>query len=516
MKREKVKERRSGMTDALKEKLGEAFRAVFPIALIVLGLSLTLTPLESGTFLLFAIGVVLLIAGTAVFTLGADLSMLVIGQKVGSALTRSKKIWLIAFVSFVIGVIVTIAEPDLQILAQQVSDIENTVMIVSVSVGVGVFLAVAMLRIVFGISLPVLLGVCYIALFAVALLFVPQSFWAISFDAGGVTTGPVTVPFIMSLGVGVAAVRSGRKSGDDSFGLVALGSVGPVLAVLVLGIVYKAEGGEYAVEEIVIPGTTQDAFLAYGRGLGEYALEVLRALSPIAAFFVLFQLFTRTFSRRQLIKVIIGIVYTFAGLTLFLTGANVGFMPVGRKIGSVLAGINNGWPLIPVGMLLGYFVVSAEPAVYVLNKQVEHMSAGAVTSSAMKKGLCIGVCAALGFAMLRIVAGFNVMWLLVPGYAAALLLMPFTPRLFTGIAFDSGGVASGAMVSSFVLPMAIGACAVIAPAEIMTLAFGCVALVALAPLITIQVLGIHYRHKTATYKKNFLSEEDDIIEYEVD
>lgn len=516
MKREKVKERRSGMTDALKKKLGEAFRAVFPIALIVLGLSLTLTPLESGTFLLFAIGVVLLIAGTAVFTLGADLSMLVIGQKVGSALTRSKKIWLIAFVSFVIGVIVTIAEPDLQILAQQVPDIENTVMIVSVSVGVGVFLAVAMLRIVFGISLPVLLGVCYIALFAVALLFVPQSFWAISFDAGGVTTGPVTVPFIMSLGVGVAAVRSGRKSGDDSFGLVALGSVGPVLAVLVLGIVYKAEGGEYAVEEIVIPGTTQDAFLAYGRGLGEYALEVLRALSPIAAFFVLFQLFTRTFSRRQLIKVIIGIVYTFAGLTLFLTGANVGFMPVGRKIGSVLAGIKNGWPLIPVGMLLGYFVVSAEPAVYVLNKQVEHMSAGAVTSSAMKKGLCIGVCAALGFAMLRIVAGFNVMWLLVPGYAAALLLMPFTPRLFTGIAFDSGGVASGAMVSSFVLPMAIGACAVIAPAEIMTLAFGCVALVALAPLITIQVLGIHYRHKTATYKKNFLSEEDDIIEYEVD
>ncbi len=516
MKREKVKERRSGMADALKEKLGEAFRAVFPIALIVLGLSLTLTPLESGTFLLFAIGVVLLIAGTAVFTLGADMSMLVIGQKVGSALTRSKKIWLIAFVSFVIGVIVTIAEPDLQILAQQVPDIENTVMIVSVSVGVGVFLAVAMLRIVFGISLPVLLGVCYVALFAVALLFVPQSFWAISFDAGGVTTGPVTVPFIMSLGVGVAAVRSDRKSGDDSFGLVALGSVGPVLAVLVLGIVYKAEGGEYAVEEIVIPGTTQDAFLAYGRGLGEYALEVLRALSPIAAFFVLFQLFTRTFSRRQLIKVIIGIVYTFAGLTFFLTGANVGFMPVGRKIGSVLAGINNGWPLIPVGMLLGYFVVSAEPAVYVLNKQVEHMSAGAVTSSAMKKGLCIGVCAALGFAMLRIVAGFNVMWLLVPGYAAALLLMPFTPRLFTGIAFDSGGVASGAMVSSFVLPMAIGACAVIAPAEIMTLAFGCVALVALAPLITIQVLGIHYRHKTATYKKNFLSEEDDIIEYEVD
>ena len=263
-----------------------------------------------------------------------------------------------------------------------------------------------------------------------ALIFVPSSFWAVSFDSGGVTTGPVTVPFIMSLGVGVAAVRSGKKSGDDSFGLVALSSIGPVLAVMILGIVYKVEVGEYPVESIAVPARRRTSLSLTARTRGVCA-EVLLALSPIAAFFVLFQIVTRAFSRRQLIKVVIGIVYTFAGLTFFLTGANVGFMPVGREIGGALAAIGNGWPLIPVGMLLGYFVVAAEPAVYVLNKQVEHMSAGAVTTSAMKKGLCIGVCAALGFAMLRIVAGFNVMWLLVPGYAAALILMPFTPRLFT-------------------------------------------------------------------------------------
>lgn len=514
--KEKLKERRQGMNEALKEKLKEAFQAVFPIALIVLGLSLTLTPLKTGTFLLFAIGVLLLIAGTALFTLGADMSMLVIGQKVGATLTRSKKIWLIAFVSFVIGVIVTMAEPDLQILAEQVSDIENMVLIVTVSVGVGVFLTIAMLRIVFGISLSVLLAIFYVALFAVALLFVPQSFWAVAFDSGGVTTGPVTVPFIMSLGVGVAAVRSGKKSGDDSFGLVALSSIGPVLAVMILGIIYKAEGGEYELEAVLVPETTRSAFAVYGRGLGTYSLEVLRAISPIVAFFVLFQLVTRAFPKRQMIKIFIGLMYTFAGLTFFLAGANVGFMPVGREIGQALAQIWNGWLLVPVGMLFGYFVVSAEPAVYVLNKQVEHMSAGAVSASAMKKGLCLGVCAALGFAMLRIVTGFNVMWLLVPGYATALILMPFTPKLFTGIAFDSGGVASGAMVSSFILPMAIGACSFIAPGEIMTLAFGCVALVALAPLISIQILGIHYKHKTATYKKNFLTEEDGIVEYEVD
>ncbi|MBQ8885706.1 MAG: DUF1538 domain-containing protein [Clostridia bacterium] len=504
------------MKEALKEKFKEAFQSVFPIALIVLALSATFAPLKSGTFVLFLIGVVMLVAGTAFFTLGADHSMLVIGQKVGSTLTKTKKVWLISFISFVIGFIVTMAEPDLQILADQVPAVDSEILIAAVSAGVGIFLTLAMLRIVFGISLSIILAVFYAAAFVLALVFVPSDFWALSFDSGGVTTGPVTVPFIMSLGVGVAAVRSGKKSGNDSFGLVALSSIGPILAVLILGIVYKVEGGAYEIAVNKVPDTTRNAFVHYGHGLGEYALEVGKALLPIIAFFVLFQLVTRAFHRRQLIRVIFGLLFTFVGLTVFLTGANVGFLPVGSQLGQTLAGLWGGWLLVPVGMLLGYFVVSAEPAVHVLNKQVERMSAGAVTASAMKKGLCIGVCAAIGFAMLRILLGFNVMWILLPGYAVALVLTIFTPKLFTGIAFDSGGVASGAMVSSFVLPMAIGACSVIAPAEIMTLAFGCVALVALAPLISIQLLGIHYRHKTATYKKNFLSEEDGIVEYEVD
>ena len=507
------------MREALKEKFKEAFWSVFPIALIVLGLAATFAPLASGTFLLFLVGVVCLVAGTALFTLGADMSMLQIGQKVGSTVSKSKKAWLIAFVSFLIGVIVTVAEPDLQILADQVPSIDSTVLIWSVSAGVGIFLMIAMLRILFGIPFSLILAIFYPVVFCLALFFVPSTFWSLAFDSGGVTTGPVTVPFIMSLGVGVAAVKAGKKgekSGNDSFGLVALSSVGPIIAVLILGIVYKVEGGSYEVGVTQVPSTTRGVFVLYGHGLAEYAMEVAKALLPIVAFFFLFQLITRAFHRHQMIKIIIGIVYTFVGLTVFLTGANVGFLPVGSTLGKTLAGLWGGWLLVPVGMLLGYFVVAAEPAVYVLNKQVERMSAGAVTASAMKKGLCIGVSAALGFAMLRILVGFNVMWILLPGYATALVLMPFTPKLFTGIAFDSGGVASGAMVSSFVLPMAIGACSVLAAQEIMTLAFGCVALVALAPLISIQVLGISYKHKTATYKKNFLSEEDTITEYEVD
>ncbi len=503
------------MKDILKEKIRESFSSIAPICLVVLLLAISFTPLKTGALLLFALGAVLLVVGTALFTLGADQSMLVIGQRVGATLTKSKKVWLIAFISFVIGVIVTIAEPDLQILAEQVPDVENMVLILTVSVGVGIFLMIAMLRILFGIRLKYILAFFYPILFLVAVLFVPSSFWALSFDSGGVTTGPVTVPFIMSLGVGVAAVRADKKGGGDSFGLVALASLGPILAVLILGIVCKVNGGVYTPTTIEIPNSTTGLFKVLSVGFLEYCKEVAIALAPIAVFTLLFQAVTKVFHKRQFLKVSIGMIYSFLGLSFFLTGAGIGFLPVGSEIGSILAKKWNGALLVPVGMIFGYFVVAAEPAVYVLNKQVERMSAGAVTASAMKKGLCLGVCVALGFAMLRILVGFNILYVLVPGYLVALALMPFTPDLFTGIAFDSGGVASGAMVSSFILPMAIGSCSAIAPSEVMTLAFGCIALVALAPLISIQVLGIVYKHKASTYKKNFLAEEDVILEYEV-
>ncbi len=504
------------MTNALRDKIIESLTSILPIALIVIALSITFTPLSTGTFALFTVGVVLLIIGMGCFTLGADMSMLVIGEKVGSTITHSRKIWLIALISFVIGIIVTVAEPDLQILAEQVSAVNNYLFILTVAVGVGVFLMIAMLRIVFRVKLSYIMIVFYAAAFILS-IFVPHDFWAVSFDAGGVTTGPMTVPFIMSLGVGVASIRSDKKGQDDSFGLVALSSVGPIIAVLVLGIVFNVSDVPYemtVVEEVV---NTQGVLFCYLHGFGKYALEVLIAINPILIFFLLFQLSTRAFRKRQIVRILFGFLYTVVGLMLFLTGANVGFMPVGMEIGQSLADLWGGWLLIPVGMLIGYFVVAAEPAVHVLNKQVERMSAGAISSSAMKKGLCIGVCISIGLAMTRILTGIDIMYILIPGYVIALALTFFTPPLFTGIAFDSGGVASGAMVSSFVLPMAIGACYALNGAEaIMTQAFGCVAFVALTPLISIQILGINYKRKTSKIKRNFLNVEDRILEYEVD
>ena len=508
------------MTKALRDKIVESLTSVLPVALIVLVLSVAFVPLDTATFALFLAGVFLLIVGLGSFMLGADMSMLVIGEKIGATMTHSRKIWLIALLSFVIGIIVTVAEPDLQILAQQVpavaekTALKNYLLILTVAVGVGIFLTIGMLRIVLGVPLRYLLIAFYAVAFILS-IFVSPDFWAVSFDAGGVTTGPMTVPFIMSLGVGVASIRSGRGSKNDSFGLVALSSVGPVIAVLVLGIVFKIKNVEYTLEALTKPADTRGVFFEYLRGFGDHALEVLIALSPVIVFFFLFQLAARAFRKRQFVRILIGFLYTFFGLAFFLTGANVGFMPVGRAVGEGLASLWGGWLLIPVGMIIGYFVVAAEPAVHVLNKQVERLSAGAIRSSAMMKGLCIGVCVSIGLAMTRILTGVNIMWFLVPGYLIALVLTFFTPPLFTGIAFDSGGVASGAMVSSFVLPLAIGACSVIDPSAVMTQAFGCVAFVALTPLISIQILGISYKRRTRSIKRRFLAEEETLLEYEV-
>lgn len=505
---------------AFRDKIIESLTSILPIALIVLVLSVAFVPMDTGTFVLFLVGVFLLIVGLGSFMLGADMSMLVIGEKIGATMTHSRKIWLIALLSFVIGIIVTIAEPDLQILAEQVPAIAqktplgNYLLILTVAIGVGIFLTIGMLRIVFHVPLHLLLIVFYIVAFVLS-IFVSPDFWAVSFDSGGVTTGPMTVPFIMSLGVGVASIRGGKGSKNDSFGLVAFSSVGPIIAVLILGIIFDIHDVEYTVEALSSPTDTRGVFFEYLRGFGDYAAEVAIALSPIVAFFILFQIAARVFRKRQIVRIIIGFVYTFVGLAIFLTGANVGFMPVGRLVGQGLAELWGGWLLIPVGMIIGYFVVAAEPAVHVLNKQVERMSAGAISASAMMKGLCVGVCISIGLAMVRILTGLNIMWVLIPGYVIALVLTFFTPPIFTGIAFDSGGVASGAMVSSFVLPLAIGACSVLDPAAIMTQAFGCVAFVALTPLITIQILGIAYKRKTSKIKRNFLTVEDRVLEYEV-
>jgi hypothetical protein len=500
--------------NTIKSKLAEALKSVLPIAAIVLLLSVTLTPLSVGNMLLFIIGLVFLVLGMGLFNVGAEISMQPLGTKIGSSVINSGKIWLAAFVSFVIGIIVTISEPDLQILATQVPGVENMVLILTVSIGVGVFLMIALLRIVFGVSLRVILIIFYATAIVIS-FFLPESFRPLAFDSGGVTTGPMTVPFIMSLGAGVCSARGSKSGRDDSFGITALCSIGPIIAVLVLGIYANITGGEYTLTEIPSFDTTQSIAGHFGTELLHHAGEVAMALLPIVVFTVIFQLIAREFSKTQLIRIFIGIVYTFVGLSVFLTGANVGFMPIGTAIGETLAAVWQGYLLIPVGILLGFFIVKAEPAVCVLNRLVEEMSAGAISGKTTGLGLSIGVAAALGLASLRIVAEIPIMYILIPGYVIALALCFFVPKIFVGISFDSGGVASGAMMSGFVLPLAIGACTALGR-DVMTYAFGCVALVAMAPIISIQLFGLLYTLKARRRKRSFISKSESFVEYELE
>lgn len=503
----------------LHDKFQESIASVLPITIIVLLLCFTVAPIPNNMLVSFLMGAVLLIVGMAFFTLGADTAMTPIGTKVGSCITKSKKVWLIVFVSFLLGIIITISEPDLQVLANQVPNIPNAVLIGAVALGVGVFLVIAMLRILFGISLNILLIGFYIVVFGLAML-VPKNFWAVAFDSGGVTTGPMTVPFIMALGVGVSAIRSDRHAGNDSFGLVALCSIGPILAVLVLGLMYPSEAA-YTPVEIPEMENSQEMILLFVHGLPHYAKEVAIALAPIVAFFFLFNTFYIKMPKKPLISISVGLLFTYVGLVLFLTGVNVGFMPVGNYIGKLIGSKSFNWILLPIAMLIGYFIVKAEPAVHVLNKQVEDLTAGSIPARAMELSLSIGVATSLGLAMIRVLTGISVMYFLVPGYVLALGLSFFTPKIFTSIAFDSGGVASGPMTATFLLPFAMGACEAIGgPERIVSDAFGVVAMVAMTPLITIQLLGVEYKFRTR--KENEARErvqakieaytDDDIIE----
>ena len=475
----------------LKEKIVEALISALPITVIVYLMSLLpafdLTKVELITF---TIGAVLLILGIGLFNLGADLAMTPMGTHVGSGLSKQRKLGLLLAVCFVLGMLITIAEPDLQVLATQVSAVMNgTLLIYVVGLGVGAFLVVAVMRIVFRKTLGNILMLFYMLLFALSLLLAVNEnldLLPMAFDSGGVTTGPITVPFIMALGVGISSVLGDPRSKDNSFGLVALCSVGPVMAVLILGI-FSGNDLSYQIPDFSVSGDILGGFI---RTAMHTAKEVALALGLIVAFFLICQFLFLKLPKKRLKRIGVGVILTYAGLVLFLSGVNVGFMPIGYKLGYSLAATGNDAMLIGFGLVTGVLVVLAEPAIHVLNQQVEDVTGGIVTKKAMITGLCVGVGASIALSMIRIVFDFSLVYYIIPGYFISLALSLFVPPVYTAIAFDSGGVASGPMTSGFILPFAIGACVALqGESAVLRDAFGVVALVAMTPLITIQLLG---------------------------
>ena len=471
-------------------KIREAMASALPIIAIVYIMALTpwfdFTAKEA---IAFTVSAVLLVLGIGLFGLGADLAMTPMGTSVGAGLSRQKKLGLLLSVCFVLGMLITIAEPDLQVLAKQVAGVMNgTVLVYAVGVGVASFLVVAILRIVFKRHLSEILTICYLVLFCLALLLCElgnQSLLPLAFDSGGVTTGPITVPFIMALGVGISHILGDKRSKENSFGLVALCSVGPILAVLVLGLFSKGDM-QYTVGEYGLNGNLLSTFLHTAM---HTVKEVSIALSLIVVFFLICQFAFLKLPKRRLLRIGVGVVFTYVGLVLFLTGVNVGFMPVGYHLGACLAKLHPAI-LVGVGTFMGILVVLAEPAIQVLNAQVEEVTGGIVRKKSMMIGLCAGVGIAIGLSMLRIVFDFSIIYYIIPGYCISLVLSLFVPRVYTAIAFDSGGVASGPMTSGFILPFAVGACVQAQGAgAVLRDAFGVVTLVAMTPLITIQLLG---------------------------
>jgi len=459
------------------------------MVLLVAFLHFTAAPFDNVYILFsFLFGAVLLVFGMALFTLGADISMMTIGEKVGANLTKTRNLPLIVIVIFIIGFIITTAEPDLKVLADQISSIPTSTLTIAVSFGVGVFLVISFLRIFFQIRLSYILIFLYTVVFVLA-FFTKEDFLAVSFDSGGVTTGPITVPFIMSLGAGLASVRGDSNSEEDSFGLVSLCSVGPILTVLILGMIYNPDGGSYSSDYTLNCASVYDVIMEFLKYIPGCLTEVAECVIPIVIFFVIFQLVSLKLHKKSVIKISIGLFYTYFGLVIFLTGVNVGFMPAGYFLGYSIASGEWIWVLVPFGAAAGYFIASAEPAVHVLKQQVEDMTEGAVTGKAMGISLSIGVAVSAAISMLRIIFGIPILYIVLPAYIIALIITFLVEPIFSAIAFDSGGVASGPMTAAFLIPFSIGACNAV-EGDILLDAFGVVAMVAMTPVITIQILGI--------------------------
>ena len=487
------------MITNLKAKMLEAIWQVLPITLIVVALSIFLIPLQTDVMVMFLVGATLLTVGMGMFQLGTEMAMSPLGEGIGVELSKSKKIIMLILVGLVMGILITVAEPDLQVLSNQVPSVPNATLIWTVAIGVGIFLAMAIVRIVLKVDLSILLMILY-AIMLIFSFFVPADFLSVAFDSGGVTTGPVTVPFIMALGVGLCSLRADKNASSDSFGLVALSSVGPILAVMMLGVFFKPTEASYSAADVVSADTMREVFRVFVVQLPHYFKEVLITIFPIVVVFFAFQIYRRRYKRWQIWRILVGFGYTYLGLVLFLCGVNVGFAPVGTLLGGQLASSEVQWLLVPIGMLIGYFIVKAEPAIQSLNHQVQTVTDGTVSEKAMNRCLSVGVSISIGLAMLRILTGIPIQWIVIPGYIIALVMSRFVPKIFVGIAFDSGGVASGPMTSTFLLPLCIGVCESLG-GNIMTDAFGVVALVAMTPLIAIQIMGLSYKFKLKKQQK---------------
>lgn len=490
------------------EKFREVLVSVLPITLIVVILNFTLVPLELPIMLRFLLGALLIVVGLTIFLFGVDLGIAPIGNLMGTHITKSNKVWIVIVSGLLLGFFISVAEPDLHIIAGQVAIVSDNIItkfeiILYVSVGIALLLTLGFLRIIYNKSLSILLTILY-GLILIVSLFTTEEFLAISFDASGATTGAMTVPFILALALGISSLKKGRASEDNSFGLVGIASTGAILAVMLMSVVKGTKEISGSLDGQLSNSTA--IILPFLQKLPTMLYEVALALLPIVILFIVFQIITFKLKKRPLKRIIKGLVYTLIGLVLFLTGVNAGFMEVGTLVGYTIASLDNKAILVGIGGLLGLVVILAEPAVYVLTKQIEDVTSGYLKRRVVLVALSLGVSLAVGLSMLRIIVPEIKLWhYLLPGYLLAIVLSYLVPKLFVGMSFDSGGVSSGPMTATFILAFAQGAAASTEGADVLVDGFGLIAMVAMMPIIALEILGLIFKLKTV---KGGISEDE--------
>lgn len=486
--------------NVLSEKFKEVTFAVVPITAIVLILHFTITPIETHLILRFILGAVSVIIGLSIFLLGVDIGVTPIGTLMGSSIAKINKIWVIGVAGIILGFFISIAEPDLHILAGQVDSVTSGLIskmsiVVIVSVGIAIMLTLGLVRIVYNFPLYKVLTILYLIILILA-LFTSSEFLAISFDSSGATTGALTVPFILALALGVSSLKKDSKASEkDSFGLVAVASAGAIISVMIMSILSGSDKITGSIEYSLSDSTSIiDPFI---QKLQIVIFEVFIALLPLLVLFLISEKISFKLTKKAFYKILKGLIYTFIGLVLFLTGVNAGFMEVGTVVGYSVASLNNKAYVIVIGFVLGLVTVLAEPAVYVLTHQVEDVTSGYVKRKMVIVALSIGVGFAVGLSMIRILIPEVQLWhYLLPGYIISVGMAYFVPKLFVGIAFDSGGVASGPMTATFILAFAQGVADAVEGASVLVDGFGMIAMVALTPIITLQILGMIFKFKS--------------------
>jgi hypothetical protein len=481
-------------------KLKEVLMSVLPITFIVLILHFTISPLDSSMMYAFLVGSALVIIGLTIFLFGIDQGLEPIGHGVGTTITKSNSYAAIITVSLILGFFISYAEPDIHILAKQVDSVtsgqfDNILMVVAVSIGIGVMMTLGMLRILKNVRLKYVFSGVYALIFILSFFSSPD-FLAIAFDASGATTGAITVPFMLALAAGVSAIKKDSKMGEaDSFGLVGISSAGAILGVLITGLFLEGEKLNGTLPEAQI--SNMGLIDTYKSKLLHIAFESFLTLLPIIIAYIIFQVFFFKQKRRKVIDVSRGIIFTYIGLVIFLLGVNGGFMEVGSQLGIQLAAMDSNLPVLLVALLLGLTTVLAEPAVHVLTNQVEDITGGSVKRSLVLIFLSVAVGMSIFMSALRIlIPGIQLWMYLLPGFILAAILAYFVPDLFVGMAYDAGGVASGPMTATFSLAFVQGVAAHVPTADVVSDGFGMIAIVAMMPIIAIELLGALYQVKS--------------------